>query len=172
MSLRPIPLAAACAAFLAACGQEEPGLNNQQFAEAIENVAEARPEPDPKPEAPGPSLVAIASEDIAGALAPGAGCDFSSSGGLLFASIGTDALARVNGIATRLRASAPIGPSGGFFEGERFAISIGRLDDLADNRLTPGAATSWPARLVLSDRRRDTSDELRLEGTWRCGVSR
>lgn len=159
--------AAALAVILAGCGgAEEPPPDNSELAERIENVSEIRPRP--KQEAPGPSLIAITREDVAAMLESGAGCEFSEGGRLLFAATASgQGLARVNGLAERFTASGPVGQSGGFFVTERWSLSIGRL---ADQGPPVEQTTSWPARLVVTDRRRDDNRTLRLEGSWRCGA--
>jgi len=158
-------LAGAALLALAGCGSDEAELNNQQFAEAIENLATPPEEPDRRP--PPPALIEIGAADLQRGLAPGAGCDFSEGGRLLFVAGAGDALAKVNGVAVRFRASGPTGPTGGFWVGERFSLSIGRL---GDSGVAVEETTTWPARLVLTDRRQDENNVLRLEGAWRCGA--
>ena len=159
------------AALLAGCGGDGDGeaaaLNEQQLSETIVNVAEARPDPTPGP--PGPSLVKLSREDVERALPPGPGCDFSDGGELLFVAENKgQALAKVNGLPVSLRAEGPVGPGGGFFATPRYRVSIAPLSrdgvEIADS-------TTWPARLVLTDRRSgEKSNELSTEGTWRCGA--
>jgi hypothetical protein len=60
-----------------------------------------------------------------------------------------------------------MGPTGGYFVTERFSISIGRL---SDSGVTVDETTTWPARLILTDRRAEQNGVLRLEGSWRCGA--
>jgi hypothetical protein len=162
-------LAAMCVLAVAAgCGlaDEDPQpRNEQQLAQTIEDIAEARPEP--KTGAPGPNLIKVSREDVEAALPQGPGCDFSDRGELLFAAgQGGQALARVNGLPVRFASEGPVGPSGGFFAAERYRVSIAPL---SREGIEIGQNATWPARLVLTDRRRTTDNELRLEGTWRCG---
>lgn len=154
---------AAALAALAGCGGEDsPPLDNDQLAGAIENVAEVRPAPKSTP--PGSALVPLTRGDIE--RLPSTGCDFSAAGRLVFAAPGGDALARVNGLLIRFAPNGPVGPSGGFFATERFSISVGRI---TDSGVTVEGRTSWPARMVLTERGRDDGrEELRLEGSWRC----
>ena len=159
------PFAAAALLSLAGCGAEQPELNNQQMAETIENLGKPLEEPDRRP--PPPALAEIAPGDLQRELEPGAGCDFSEGGRLLFASTSGGGLAKVNGVPVQFGASGPTGPTGGFWVTDRFSVSIGRL---ADGGATVDETTSWPARLVLTDRRRDENNVLRLEGAWRCGA--
>jgi hypothetical protein len=162
--------AIAAAILLAGCGggggEDAALLNDQQFAHAIDNIAEARPEPETGP--PGPNLVRVSPQDVGRELPPGPGCDFSDEGKLLLAAVGSgQALARVNGLPVRLQAEGDVGPSGGFFATPRYRISIAPLDR---SGVEIGESTTWPARLVLTDRRSgEKSNELRMEGTWRCG---
>jgi hypothetical protein len=153
------------AASLSGCGDGEAPLNNLQAAEAIENVSEAREAPPKGP--PPPALIEIPAAEVQRELRPGAGCDFSQGGQLLFVTVAGDSFARVNGLPVHLAASGPVGPTGGFFTSERFSLSIGRL---ADAGTASGETTSWPARLVLTDRRTDGNPVLRLQGEWRCRV--
>jgi hypothetical protein len=160
------------AALLAGCGggggdEEAVPLNEQQLSETIVNVAEARPDPEPGP--PGPSLVKLSREDVERGLPPGRGCDFSDGDELLFvAQHSGQALARVNGLTVSLRAEGQIGPSGGFFATPRYRVSIAPL---SRGGIEIAQSTTWPARLVLTDRRSsEKTNELRREGTWRCGA--
>jgi len=160
------------AALLAGCGgggggEDAAPLNAQQLSETIVNVAEARPDPTPGP--PGPSLVRLSREDVERGLPPGAGCDFSDGGELLFvAQHSGQALARVNGLTVSLGAEGQIGPSGGFFATPRYRVSIAPL---SRGGVEIARSTTWPAQLVLTDRRSgEKLNELRMEGTWRCGA--
>ncbi len=153
---------------LAGCGggEAESPLNNQQLARVIENIAEAQPEREEEP--PAVALVEIRREDLERELRPGAGCDFSESGRLLFVAVAGDALAKVNGRPVHFAASGPAGATGGFFTaGERFTISVGRLGEAG---VTVDESTTWPARLVLTERGRDEGGEVRIDGAWRCGA--
>jgi hypothetical protein len=159
------PLAAALLVLLAGCGRDSSELNNQQLADAIENIAEEHPTPDTGP--PLPALIEVRRDDVERELRSGAGCDFSEGGRLLFVAVSGDAFAKVNGLPVHLAASGPMGPTGGYFVTERFSISIGRLSDTG---VTVEETTTWPARLVLTDRRAEENGVLRLEGSWRCGA--
>ena len=151
---------ALAAALLAGCGGGEAEMTNAEIANVIEKVAELRVEPPKGP--PPPALAEVRPEEVAGAA-----CDFSRGGRMLFV-IGAGAgFAKVNGGPVRFAASGPVGPTGGFYVTERYSISVGRL---AEDGADPGATTSWPARLVLTDRRAEENAVLRLEGVWRCGA--
>ncbi|HYJ28943.1 MAG TPA: hypothetical protein VEW25_01210 [Allosphingosinicella sp.] len=153
-----------CLLALASCGGDEPELNNQQLAETIENVAVARDEPKEKGPA-APVLIALSREEIGTALAGGPGCEFSQRGGVLFVSVAQGSLAKVGGGLVHALPNGPTGPTGGFWASERYAISVGRL---ADPDAAVEATTSWPASLVLTDRRQSENNVLELEGTWSC----
>ncbi|HYG29094.1 MAG TPA: hypothetical protein VD887_02655 [Allosphingosinicella sp.] len=164
--MRPPAFAAVVLALaLAGCGPDEPQLNNQQLAEAIENIAEETPTPDTGP--PPPALIEIRRDDVERELRRGAGCDFSEGGRLLFVAVAGDSFAKVNGVPVHLAARGPMGPTGGYFLAERFSISIGRL---TDRGVTVDGTTTWPARLVLTDRGAEQNNVLRVEGSWRCGA--
>lgn len=154
----------AALALLAACGSEEPELSNQQMADAIENVATARQAPKAKGPA-APTLVELSQEEIQRTLPSGGGCDFSEGGRLLFVSVAQGSLARVGGQLVHAVPNGPTGPTGGFWASERYAISVGRL---AESEEAVEETTSWPARLVLTDRQQEENNVLRLEGSWRC----
>jgi hypothetical protein len=155
----------AAALGLAGCGPVEPELNNAQLADQIENVAEYREPPDKGPRAP--VLAELRRDEVPA----GAGCDFTVGGRLGFVSVAPQALAKVNGALLNFGASGPVGPTGGFFVTERFSISIGRVADPGDSAGETVAKTrSWPARLVLTDRRQEENAVTRLEGVWRCGA--
>jgi hypothetical protein len=161
---------AAAAAALAGCGgetEEAVPLNEAQLAETIENIAEAGPEANSV--APGPNLVKVPREDVEREVPPGAGCDFSDEGEMLFvAALTGEAVARVSGLPVRFQAQGEVGPSGGFFATPRYRVSIAPL---TRNGVEIGESTTWPARLVLTDRRSgEKNNELRMEGTWRCGA--
>jgi hypothetical protein len=159
-------LASAFLLGLASCGGDEPELNNQQLADTIENVAVAREAPKEKGPA-APVLSALSPEEVARTLANGAGCDFSRGGQLLFVAVGQGSLAKVGGGLVHALPNGPTGGTGGFWASERYAISVGRLADPGD---AVEETDSWPARLVLTDRRQDENNVLRLEGIWRCGA--
>jgi hypothetical protein len=158
-------LPAAALLALTGCGPDDRPLNNQQIADAIENLATPPEEPDRRP--PPPALIEIRAEDLQREVRPGAGCDFSEGGRLLFVAVSGDAFAKVNGLPVHFGASGPTGPTGGFWVTDRFSLSIGRL---ADSGVTVEETTTWPARAVLTDRRQDENNVLRLEGAWRCGA--
>ena len=161
-----IAASAALVLSLAGCGggEERSPLNDAALGDALERLAEARPEPKSAP--PSPALIEIPREDLAGELRPGSGgCDFSDAGKLLFAAVPGDAVARVNGRTMHFIASGTMGPSGGYFTAGTFSISIGRLTDAG---VTVEGMTTWPAGLVLTDRSREEDNELRLDGAWRC----
>ena len=161
-----IAFSAAIALALGACGGDEPTLNNQQMDETIRNLAEEAGPPDDRP--PRTALIEIRRDELERSMPSGAGCDFSEDGRLLFATAATgQAFAKVNGLPVRFAASGPVGATGGYFVAEGYSVSIGRL---TDSGVTVEETTTWPARLLFTDRRRETENEVRIEGAWRCGA--
>lgn len=158
--------AAALLLVLAGCGGDEPELSNRQMADAIENLAIARPAPKEKAPA-APLLLELSREEIERTLPGGAACDFSQGTRILFVSVAQGSLGKVGGGLVHAVPNGPTGPTGGFWASERYAISVGRI---ADEGAAVEEAGSWPARLVLTDRRQDENNVLRLDGTWRCGA--
>ena len=68
------------------------------------------------------------------------GCAFSSGGPMLLAATAEDAIARIGGTLRHFAHSAPVGPSGGFFEDRQISISVGRTDGAGDRRRRVGLA--------------------------------
>jgi hypothetical protein len=154
----------AALALLAACAEQEPSAaENDAFARNLENLAAPKEEEPPAPE-PALNLVPLQPGDVEAALGQAPPCDFAAGGRILFAAAGRAGVARVNGLAVRMGATLPTSPTGGFFEGQRFAISIGRL---VDEMAPVENATSWPAKLVLTERSGEHAEQ-RIEGAWRC----
>jgi hypothetical protein len=153
-------------AALSSCGEGTPsGAENEAFVRTLDNIAEAQPAPAAnQQEALPPQLLPLAPADRAQALGAAPGCDFSAGGRMLFAATGTAGVAKVNGQLVRLASPTPAGATGGFFAGGDFSVSVGRL---IDSGVVVEGTTSWPARLLLTDRSRDRA-EVRLEGAWRC----
>ena len=95
----------------------------------------------------------------------GAGCEFSGDGAMLLAAVGGDAIVRTQEGVRRLVASAPVGPTGGFFEDGEVSVSVGRTDEAAR---TIGESTAWPARITVTNRRAEAQQEA--AGMWTCGA--
>ena len=95
----------------------------------------------------------------------GAGCDFSSEGRTLLAAVGSDAIVRIEGALRHLVHSAPVGPTGGFFEDRQLSVSVGRTGERAT---AGGEASAWPARITVTNRRTEVQREM--AGTWSCGA--
>lgn len=96
----------------------------------------------------------------------GAGCEFRDGDDrLLLVATGGDAMVKLGGELRHLVQSAPVGATGGFFEDRQLSVSVGRTDGAGT---TEGEASSWPARLTVTNRRTET--ELELNGTWTCGA--
>ncbi len=151
-------------ALLASCGDGVPSADeNAAFDRNLRNLATPQKE---EPAAPEPvlNLLPLQPGDVEAGLGGAAPCEFAAGNRILFAAAGRTGVARINGLAVRMGAALPSGATGGFFEGERFAISIGRL---ADDMERAETSTSWPAKLVLTERQGDHAEQ-RLEGVWRC----
>jgi hypothetical protein len=158
-------LAALLALAVAACGEGGPSAaENQAFMETLENIAQENTEPEVNRQEPMPTLVPLAPGEREQALGPAPGCDFSQADQMLFAASGTSAVAKIDGRLIRLGGALAAGPTGGFFAGGNYSISIGRL---IDSGVVVEGTTSWPARLLLTDRSRDGA-EVRIVGAWRC----
>ena len=151
------------ALLLAACGADEVGEGNAT-ANQIERLSTPAEEPvtDPNVSA---RLQPLDPGDVTHEGLGGPGCGFSSGGSLLLAATAGDAIARIDGGLLHLAHSAPVGPSGGFFEDRQRSISVGRTD------ATEGpaqAVAGWPARITVTNRR--TGAQVELAGIWRCGA--
>jgi len=94
----------------------------------------------------------------------GAGCDFSREGRTLLASVGSDAVVKLGGELRHMIHSAPVGPTGGFFEDRHLSISVGRT---TENGTADGETNAWPARIIVTNRRAEIQREL--QGVWTCG---
>ena len=134
-------------ALLAACGEPVPSADeNAAFDRNLRNLATPQEEEEPAPE-PTLNLLPLQAGDVEATLGSVQPCEFTAGNRTLFAAAGRAGVARINGLAVRLGATLPVGATGGFFEGERFAISIGRLAD----EMTPAeGTTSWPASSTAS----------------------
>ena len=94
----------------------------------------------------------------------GAGCEFSREGQMLLASVGSDAVVKIGGEIRHMIHSAPVGPTGGFFEDRHLSISVGRTEEGTG----PDGTTAWPARITITNRRAEIQREL--QGVWTCGA--
>ena len=82
-------------------------------------------------------------------------CIFSRGPDILLVAAGSNAIARVAGEARHFVQSAPVEPTGGFFEDRQVSVSIGRV-----------GAEGPAARATTTNRRSETSEEV--SGTWIC----
>jgi len=153
---------AASLLLLAACGQDGAESANAS-PEQIERLARA-------PEEKADPLASVRIEPLApgdlereGLL--GAGCSFSRGDRMLLAAVGSNAIVRIGGETRHLVQSAAVGPSGGFFEDRQLSVSVGRLDE---DGTAAGEATSWPARIRVTNRR--SGVDLVQRGHWTCGA--
>ena len=107
-------------------------------------------------------LQTIGDADVQAEGMSGAGCRFVRGGQLLLATAGSDALIRIGGELRHLIHSAPVEPTGGFFEDRQLSVSVGRDRDAPG----AGAASSGPARITVTNRR--TQAQIELRGVWTC----
>jgi hypothetical protein len=149
---------------LAGCQRGIIGENRNVSAEQIANLS------TPKVEIADPSatvrLQPLKTSDLGDEpFMPG--CQFGRDGRMLLAASGSDAIARVEGRALHLVQSGTVNETGGFFEDRQISISVGRREDAAGSRLSPGMIGRWPARLTVTNRR--SRAQSQLDGVWRCG---
>ena len=147
--MRAWPLLALAA--LAACGGDAGG-NQPVSTEQIARVSTPRNEVTVV--RPSARLEPLSGDEIDEVGRDG-GCIFSRGPDILLVAAGSNAIARVDGAARHFVQSAPVEPTGGFFEDRQISISIGRAD-------TEGPA----ARATTTNRRTEESDEI--DGTWTC----
>ena len=147
---------------LAGCREQAPGQGNAT-ANQIERLSAPRVEKaDPRASA---RLQPLTLEDLDREGLTDAGCDFSSEGRTLLAAVGSDAIVRVENILRHLVHSAPVGPTGGFFEDRQLSVSVGRT---AEGGPAAGEAGAWPARVTVTNRR--TEVQQQMTGLWTCGA--
>lgn len=142
-----IPALMAFSACNSAPGDEQ-APNTQQ----IENLSKIEEEPkaDPRESV---RLQSLASEDLL--LGSDGGCRFTAQRGILLATAGEGAVARLGDELRTLIPTGPAGPSGGFYEQGQMSISVGRGE---------GAT---PDRLAVTNRR--TGAHVVERGAWECG---
>ena len=148
---------------LAGCGSRGEQPNGAADTNQIERLATPRVEkPDPQASV---RLQVVTDQDLETEGLLGAGCHFLRDDQMLLAAVGSDALVRHAGELRHLVPSAPVGGTGGFFEDRQLSVSVGRTDE---DGTAAGEATSWPARMRITNRR--TGAQLRLRGVWTCGA--
>lgn len=148
---------------LAGCGgEEEAPLDEIEAAQSIREIATAAPpkEPDHRP-----VLAALAPGDLGPELAAGTRCEFRVGEHLAFASAGGNGAAKVNGRVVGFTSTAPVGPTGGYFVGGGYTLSVGRTR----GEETAAKGTTSPGRIAVSDHSRTERPVRELRGTWRCG---
>lgn len=145
---------------LAGCGAG-PANEASPAANQIERLStpETEPETDPLASA---RLQPLEPGDVTHEGLAGPGCQFSIGGAVVLAANAEDAVARIGGETLHFTHSAPVGPSGGFFEDRQVSISVGRTGTPA--RDTIGA----PGRIAVTNRR--TGARFEQNGIWRCGA--
>ena len=147
---------------VAACGREAPDQGNAT-ANQVERLSTPKVEKaDPLASA---RLQPLAAIDLEAEGLLGARCEFRGGGQLLLVAVGSDALIKVGDELRHLVHSAPVGETGGFFEDRQLAVSVGRTEG---EGTTLDEASSWPARMTVTNRR--TEAELELRGTWSCSA--
>lgn len=147
---------------LAACGAEVPERGNAT-ANQIERLSTPKAvKADPLASA---RLQPLAAIDLEAEGLLGVGCEFRGGGQLLLVAVGSDALVKIAGELRHLIHSAPVGETGGFFEDRQLGISVGRTEG---EGTTLEEASSWPARLTVTNRR--TEAEFETRGIWSCGA--
>jgi len=154
--------AATLVLLLAGCGQVIEPSNGAASTNQIEKLSTPRVEEPDLQATVRLQPVTISDLDREGLV--GAGCDFSRDGQILLATVGSDALVRLQGQLRHLIHSGPVGPTGGFFEDRHLSVSIGRTEEVA-NEADESAA--WPARMTVTNRRTEQQQEVR--GIWTCG---
>ena len=110
-------------------------------------------------------LLPLTPEDVGREGLLGAGCEFSSGGAMLLVAAGGGAIVRTHDGVRHLVPSAPVGPTGGFFEDRHLSVSVGRSEEAGRN---VGEATGWPARITVTNRRAEAQQEA--SGMWTCGA--
>ena len=156
------PLVFAAIASLAGCGPSGEPPNGVADANQIERLStpkELRPDPQATVR-----LQTIGADDVQREGLSGPGCWFSREGRMLLAAFGSDSLIRIAGELRHMIHSAPVGPTGGFFEDRHLSVSVGR--DNENGTPAAGGGTSWPARATVTNRR--TQAQLKLRGSWTC----
>ena len=150
------------ALLLAACGPAD-APNGSAVTNQIERLSTPRVDkPDPSATA---RLQPLTPDDLEREGLLGAGCAFTRDGQMLLVSVGSDSLVRIAGELRHLIHSAPVGGTGGFFEDRQISVSVGRTDETAE---VGDEASTWPARLTVTNRRTEAQVELR--GDWTCGA--
>ena len=144
---------------LAGCGGEDVA-NGNASADQIARVSTPKEEKaDPQASA---RLQPLTAADLAVEGLAGPGCSFSRNGQMLLAAVESNAIVRTGDGIRHMVHSAPVGPTGGFFEDRQLSVSAGRIGTFGEE--TVG---TWPARITVTNRR--TEAELRLQGDWTCG---
>ena len=154
---------AAAALLLAGCGSagESGGAEGAATTNQIERLstpAEEKQDPEATVRLQPINLADLDREGMVGA-----GCDFRRDGQTLLASVGSDAVVKLGGEIRHMIHSAPVGPTGGFFEDRQLSISVGRT---AEDGAAADGANTWPARITITNRRAEIQREL--QGVWTC----
>ena len=158
------PFLAVAALLLPACGSgAERGGEADGAASTNQIERLSTPEQDKQDRRASVRLQPLTLADLDREGMVGTGCDFSRERQMLLASVGSDAVVKIEGEIRHVIHSAPVGPTGGFFEDRHLSISVGRTDEGAG----PDGTTAWPARITITNRRAEV--QLELQGVWTCG---
>ena len=152
------------ALFAAGCQYEPEFKDSGLSGNQLEKLASGKQDQPAPPQAI--DLEKIGLSDIAAELEPGAGCDLRQGDRVMLVAVQGDAIVRVNGDIVHLVLSGPFSPSGGFFTAPALSVSIGRTSEAGT---TLGETTSWPARVVVTDRT-GVRPPNEFEALWTCGA--
>ncbi len=145
---------------LTACGSEEPSGGaadaNQIARLSTPEVEESDPDAAIRLQPVDPGEAGLPASE---------GCVFTAAGQILLVAEAGGGSVRLMDEARHLVASAPVGPTGGFFEDRHLSISVGRRDEGVDRPAEAGGIEA--ARITVTNRR--TGRELTRDGNWICG---
>lgn len=153
---------------LASCGQSRSvpadEMSAEQLANAIEQVAVAKPKKPPPP-APPPGMSPLLSGDADDAFRREAVCSFGGASGILVLASPQRAVARIGGQRILLSSASPVPPDGAYLTSGDTRISIGLASGTEDLSLI--ARGKAEARLL----RRGLPDQS-VPGSWTCRMGR
>lgn len=146
---------------LASCGsREDDDANGYATTNQIERLS--TPKEDRRDPQASARLERITPVDMEREGLTGIGCNFSRDDRMYLAAVGNRAIVRIAGRIRHLVQSGPVARSGGYFQDRDLSVSIGRTDDATE----PAGASSWPARITVTNQR--TEVQRRQRGLWTC----